>query len=85
MKAQDNNNLQNQHQDWLTMLLLKSALAVVGACGIGYAGYTYKTINEFQEFKLKAEKAFVEINVKLDLALQDIQYHHGRGEVKISK
>lgn len=65
------------------MLLLKTAFGIIGACGIAYAGYTYKSIAELQDFRLKTEKVLVEINTKLDIALQDIEYHHRNGDVKV--
>lgn len=67
------------------MLLLKTALAVIGACGIGYAGYTYKTINEYQAFKSKTELAVQGISDKLDVVIRDIEYHHKSGDVKVSR
>lgn len=66
-------------------MLLKAAMAIIGTCGIGYAGYTYKSISDLQDFRRTAERSLIEINTKLTIALQDIDYHHRTGDVKVSK
>ena len=67
----------------ITMTLLKASIAMLTAGGIAYGGWLYTGIAENSTRVILLEKAvisindkFERVNEKLDIALQDLKYHH---------
>lgn len=66
----------NNNGTALTNFLLKAAFAVIGASAMAYASYL-RGIDADHETRIQVlERAVVGINTKLDLAINDIEFHH---------